>query len=71
MGTVLEDDEPQFEFTDPHGTFVTNKDTSNHQSWEERWWSVVRRYRRFAQFTDDQLEELAEMGEKLLSKGDK
>ena len=36
MDTVLEDDEPQFEITDPHGTFVTNKDTSNDSSWEER-----------------------------------
>jgi len=67
MDTVLEDDKPQFEITDPHGTIVTNKDTSNHQSWEERYWNVVRRYRRFAQFTDDQVEELAEMGEKLFS----
>ena len=60
MGTVLEDDKPQFEITDPHGTFVTNKDTSNHQSWEERYWNVVRRYRRFASLTDEQLEGLAE-----------
>jgi len=67
MDTVLEDDKPQFEITDPHGTIVTNKDTSNHQSWEERYWNVVRRYRRFVQFTDDQVEELAEMGEKLFS----
>jgi len=60
MGTVLEDDIPQFEITDPHGTFVTNKDTSNHPSWEDRYWNVVRRYRRFASLTDEQLEELAD-----------
>jgi len=67
MGTVLEDDKPQFEITDPHGTFVTNKDTSNHQSWEERYWNVVRRYRRFASLTDEQLEGLAEYWETKVS----
>ena len=60
MGTVLEDDKPQFEITDPHGTFVTNKDTSNHQSWKERYWGLHRRFRRFAALTDEQLEGLAE-----------
>ena len=64
MGTVLEDDKPQFEITDPHGTFVTNKDTSNHQSWEERYWGLHRRFRRFASLTDEQLEGLAEHWEK-------
>jgi len=64
MGTVLEDDKPQFEITDPHGTFVTNKDTSNHQSWEERYWGLHRRFRRFAALTDEQLEGLAEHWEK-------
>jgi hypothetical protein len=63
MGTVLEDDKPQFEITDPHGTFVTNKDTSNHQSWEERYWGLHRRFRRFAALTDEQLEGLAEYWE--------
>ena len=62
MGTVLED-EPQFEITDPHGTIVTNKDTSNDQSWEDRYWGLHRRFRRFAKFTDDQLAELADYGD--------
>ena len=48
----------------PMGTVVTDEDTSNHQSWEERYWSLYRRFKRFAKFTDDQLEELAEYGEK-------
>ena len=62
MGTVLED-EPQSEITDPHGTIVTNKDTSNDQSWEDRYHGLHRRFRRFAKFTDDQLAELADYGD--------
>ena len=54
----------KFDITDPHGTFVTNKDTSNHQSWEERYWGLHRRFRRFASLTDEQLEGLAEHWEK-------
>jgi hypothetical protein len=43
MGTVLEDDNPD---------------------WETRYHGLYRRFRRFASFTDDQLEELADHGEK-------
>jgi hypothetical protein len=44
----------------PMGTVITEDDTSNHPSWEERYWNVVRRYRRFASLTDEQLQELAD-----------
>jgi hypothetical protein len=61
MGTVLED---AWEITDPHGTIVTNGDTSNHPTWEERYWSLYRRFQKFSKFTDEQLKEMAEYGDK-------
>ena len=59
MGTVLED---AWEITDPHGTVVTNRNTSNDPTWEERYWSLYRRFQKFSKFTDDQLKEMAEWG---------
>jgi hypothetical protein len=59
MGTVLED---AWEITDPHGTVVTNSNTSNDPTWEERYWSLYRRFQKFSKFTDEQLAELAEWG---------
>jgi len=51
----IKGDDDAWEITDPHGTFVTNKDTSNHTSWEERYWQMHRRFQHFAKYTDDQL----------------
>ena len=59
MGTVLED---VWEITDPHGTVVTNRNTSNDPTWEERYWSLYRRFQKFSKFTDEQLREMAEWG---------
>ena len=59
MGTVLED---AWEITDPHGTVVTNRNTSNDPTWEERYWSLYRRFQKFSKFTDEQLREMAEWG---------
>ena len=50
------DDYSWEQITDPLGTVVTNADTSNHPSWEERYWSLYRRFQRFAKYTDEQLE---------------
>ena len=47
------------------GTVITKDDTSNHPSWEDRYWDLNRRFRRFAKFTDDQLGELAEYGDNI------
>ena len=47
----------------PMGTVITEDDTSNDLSWEERYWGLHRRFRRFAKFTDDQLAELADYGD--------
>ena len=57
MGTVSDD---VWEITDPHGTVVTNGDTSNHPSWEERYWSLYRRFQKFARFTDEELNWMVE-----------
>jgi len=67
MGTVLED---AWEITDPHGTIVTNRDTSNDPTWEQRYWSLYRRFQKFTKFTDEQLEELVKYGEKIYYMGD-
>jgi len=56
---IISDD--AWEITDPLGTVVTNADTSNHPSWEERYWSLYRRFQKFAKYTDDQLEEMVDM----------
>ena len=60
MGTVLED---TWEITDPHGTVVTNRNTSNDPTWEERYWALYNRFNQFASFTDEQLKELAKYGD--------
>ena len=57
MGTVSEG---VWEITDPHGTVVTNGDTSNHPSWEDRYWSIYRRFQKFARFTDEELNWMVE-----------
>jgi len=57
MGTVPDD---VWEITDPHGTVVTNGDTSNHPSWEDRYWSLYRRFQKFARFTDEELNQMVE-----------
>jgi hypothetical protein len=57
MGTVPDD---VWEITDPHGTIVTNGDTNNHPSWEDRYWSLYRRFQKFAQFTDEELNWMVE-----------
>jgi len=49
-----------WEITDPHGTIVTNGDTSNHPSWEDRYWSLYRRFQKFARFTDEELNWMVE-----------
>jgi len=67
MGTVLED---AWEITDPHGTIVTNRDTSNDPTWEQRYWSLYRHFQKFTKFTDEQLEELVKYGEKIYYMGD-
>ena len=54
----------------PMGTVITEDDTSNDQSWEERYWGLHRRFRRFAKFTDDQLAELADYGDNTYYRGD-
>ena len=48
----------------PMGTVLEDDDTSNDPSWEERYHALYRRFQRFAKFTDDQLAELAEYGDK-------
>jgi len=57
MGTVPDD---VWEITDPHGTIVTNGDTSNHPSWEDRYWSLYRRFQKFTRFTDEELNWMVE-----------
>jgi len=49
----------------PMGTVLEDE----HQDWETRYHSLHRRFERLAKFTDEQLEELAEMGEKLFYLG--
>ena len=46
MGTVSDD---VWEITDPHGTVVTNGDTSNHPSWEESIHAALGSYRKMYQ----------------------
>ena len=53
----------------PMGTVLEDDDTSNDQSWEERYWGLHRRFRRFAKFTDDQLAELADYGDNVYYQG--
>ena len=60
MGTVLDD---AWEITDPHGTIVTDRNTSNDPTWEERYWSLYRRFQRFVQYTDEDLKEMIDMYE--------
>lgn len=45
----------------PMGTVLGD---GEYPSWEDRYWGLHRRFKRFASFTDDQLAELAEYGEK-------
>jgi hypothetical protein len=49
-----------WEITDPHGTIVTNGDTNNHPSWEDRYWSLYRRFQKFTRFTDEELNWMVE-----------
>ncbi|CAF34072.2 hypothetical protein S-PM2d008 [Synechococcus phage S-PM2] len=67
MGTVLDD---AWEITDPHGTIVTDGTTSNHPKWEDRYWSLYRRFQKFAKFTDEQLAELVKYGEERYYQGE-
>jgi len=63
MDTVmgnLSDDSGVWEITDPHGTIVSSGDTSNHPSWEERYWKLYRRFQKFARFTDEELNQMVE-----------
>ena len=48
----------------PMGTVITDEDTNNDPSWEDRYWGIHRRFRRFAKFTDEQLEEIVHNYEK-------
>jgi len=54
MGTVLSDDESNDE---------SNYKFNDDLSWETRYWGLFRRFRRFAKFTDEQLEEMVDRAE--------
>ena len=54
----------------PMGTVLEDEDTRNDQFWEERYNALYHRFKRFAKFTDSQLEELAEYGDKTYCMGD-
>ena len=46
----------------PMGTVLQQGE--DESSWEERYWALYKRFNQFAKFTDDQLSELAEYGDK-------
>lgn len=45
----------------PMGTVITEDDTSNDKSWEERYWTLYRRFSNFAGFTDEDLAEMIKL----------
>jgi hypothetical protein len=46
----------------PMGTVLQQGE--DESSWEERYWALYKRFNQFAKFTDDQLSELAQYGDK-------
>ena len=56
----LSDDSGVWEITDPHGTIVSSGDISNHRSLGDRYWKLYNRFRRFSQFTDEELNQMVE-----------
>lgn len=62
MGTVLGDKENEPKIKDDWEP-MTDEESKDHLSWEERYWAIYRRFQRFAVYTDEQLEVMVDMYE--------
>ena len=62
MGTVLGDKENEPKIKDDWES-MTDEESKDHPSWEERYWAIYRRFQRFAVYTDEQLEVMVDMYE--------
>jgi hypothetical protein len=46
---------------------MTDEESKDHPSWEERYWAIYRRFQRFAVYSDDQLNEMLDAYDRVVN----